>query len=66
MSDKLTSLRAEVRKELECDILPFWIRRMQDPAGGFHGRMEGKGKLVPDAPKGAILNARILWTFSSA
>lgn len=66
MSDKLTSLRAEVREELESDILPFWIRRMQDPAGGFHGQMDGKGKLVPDAPKGAILNARILWTFSSA
>ncbi len=66
MIDKLTSLRAEVREELECDILPFWIRRMQDPAGGFHGQMDGKGKLVPDAPKGAILNARILWTFSSA
>ena len=28
--------------------------------------MDGKGLLHPDADKGAILNARILWTFSAA
>lgn len=52
--------------ELEVDILPFWEKRMTDPAGGFHGRMDGNGNLVEGAEKGAILNARILWTFSAA
>jgi mannobiose 2-epimerase len=59
-------LRAEVLSELENDILPFWLNKMQDPAGGFRGRIDGTGRLDAEAPKGAILNARILWTFSSA
>ena len=59
-------LAAEVRAELENDILPFWLDRMQDPAGGFYGQMDGSGRLVPDAPRGGILCARILWTFSAA
>ena len=59
-------LRAEVLSELENDIFPFWLNKMQDPAGGFRGRIDGTGRLDAEAPKGAILNARILWTFSSA
>jgi mannobiose 2-epimerase len=51
---------------LEQNILPFWMERMQDPRGGFYGRIDGYGTLHADAPKGAILNARILWTFSAA
>lgn len=53
-------------RELTQDILPFWLDRMQDPSGGWYGRIDGDGRTDPDAPKGAILNARILWTFSSA
>lgn len=34
--------------------------------GGFYGRIDGEGKLFRDAPKGVVLNARILWTFSAA
>jgi mannobiose 2-epimerase len=66
MAKELDILRAEVRAELENDILPFWLDRMQDPAGGFYGQMDGSGRLIPDAPRGGILCARILWTFSSA
>lgn len=33
---------------------------------GFFGRMTGEGRLVPDAPRSAILCGRILWTFSAA
>ena len=40
---------------------------MQDNEnGGFYGRIDGNNQLHPDAEKGAILNARILWTFSAA
>ena len=66
MATDLNSLKAEVLAELENDILPFWLERMQDPAGGFYGQIDGTGVLVPGAPKGAILNARILWTFAAA
>lgn len=34
--------------------------------GGFYGRIDGNNVLHPDADKGIILNARILWTFSAA
>ena len=54
------------RSMLTEHILPFWIERMPDPRGGFYGRIDGHGVVHPEAPKGAILNARILWTFSSA
>ena len=52
---------------LEQNILRFWQDRMVDREhGGFYGRIDGKGMLHPGAEKGAILNARILWTFSAA
>ncbi|MCQ2156153.1 MAG: AGE family epimerase/isomerase [Bacteroidales bacterium] len=57
---------SEVKKELEGNILPFWINRMPDSSGGFIGRIDGNGTARPDSEKGAILNARILWTFASA
>ncbi|WP_419033618.1 AGE family epimerase/isomerase [Dysgonomonas gadei] len=55
------------RKELIGNILPFWINKMQDNHnGGFYGQIDGNNMLNSRANKGAILNARILWTFSSA
>ena len=59
-------LAEQMRDEFMNDILPFWSIRMKDPAGGFYGLVDGNGKTDPEAVKGAILNARILWTFSSA
>lgn len=64
--DLAEQLRADVLLELEGDILPYWAGRMVDPRGGFYGRIDGDDNLVADAPKGAILNARILWTFAAA
>lgn len=63
----IITFREEVRNELENDILPFWITRMVDNEhSGFYGEITGDGELVPDSSKGAVLNARILWTFSAA
>lgn len=60
-------LAREVRDELTTHILPFWTDEMQDQKyGGFYGRMDGNNMIHPLAPKGGILNARILWTFSAA
>lgn len=57
----------EVLDELESNILPFWINKMVDNEhGGFYGKINGHEQLVREATKGAILNARILWTFSAA
>lgn len=61
------TLRKEVLDELTQNILPFWINKMKDEGqGGFYGQITGDNRLVKQATKGGILNARILWTFSSA
>lgn len=64
--ERLEQFAAELQQHLQTTILPFWIDRMQDGRGGFHGRITGAGELVADAPRGAILYGRILWTFSAA
>lgn len=66
MTENTQEYAMEFRRELSDDIIRFWKERMQDPDGGFYGQMDGCGNIVQDAPKGAILNARILWTFASA
>ena len=67
MKYELLELKQQLKEELTHNILPFWMEKMTDDQnGGFYGQMTGKNKLVTDAPKGGILNARILWTFSSA
>jgi len=67
MKYEFLQLRQELKEELTHNILPFWMTKMADAdRGGFYGQMTGKNQLMPDAPKGGILNARILWTFSSA
>lgn len=54
-------------KELTGNILPFWMNKMQDEEyGGFYGQTDGNNVLHPQANKGAVMNARILWTFSAA
>lgn len=59
--------KSEARVLLETNILRFWQERMVDyRQGGFYGRIDGSNVLHPDAEKGAVLNARILWTFSAA
>ena len=67
MNQLINQLRNEMRSELENNILPFWMNKMEDnEEGGFYGQITGEDELKPEASKGAILNARILWTFSSA
>ena len=62
-----TTLKSEMQDVLQNNILPFWINRMTDHEnGGFYGRIDGHEVLHPEAEKGAILNARILWSFSAA
>ena len=60
-------LKQTARMVLENNILNFWTEKMVDYVyGGFYGRMDGRGTVHIGADKGAILNARILWTFSAA
>lgn len=67
MTSNLAQLKAEVENELITNILPFWMNVMPDNKnGGFYGQVTAENKIVPLAPKGGILNSRILWTFSAA
>jgi mannobiose 2-epimerase len=55
-----------VKNELQNNLIPFWLERSVDSqSGGFIGQMSNDGRIDPKAPKGLILNARILWTFSA-
>jgi len=56
--------KLEMQEELD-RILRYWIEYSQDSNGGFVGRIDNENKVYPDAPKGSVLNARILWTFSA-
>lgn len=66
MKELEKKLSGEVMADLTDNILPYWLDKMQDPRGGFYGRRDGEDNLVEDAPKGAILNGRLLWSFSAA
>ena len=67
MTNKLQRLKDELHEELTNNILPFWMYQAIDlENGGFLGHIDFLGEADPLAPKGGILNARILWTFSSA
>ncbi|HVU56668.1 MAG TPA: AGE family epimerase/isomerase [Puia sp.] len=58
-------LQAEFREELE-RILRYWERYTVDKAqGGFYGQLNNDNVVAPGAVKGAVLNARILWSFSA-
>lgn len=56
-----------VETELRENILPFWMKHARDrERGGFHGTIDGGLRISREAPRGALLTARILWTFSAA
>ncbi|MDR1356615.1 MAG: AGE family epimerase/isomerase [Tannerellaceae bacterium] len=59
-------LKQEIVQDLTENILPFWANHSPDPSGGFYGTLLYDGTPVDTAEKGGILNARLLWTYSSA
>lgn len=66
VQEKLKAYKAEAAAELQ-RILRFWESHSLDiENGGFVGQIDYSGQVQANAPKGAILNARILWAFSAA
>ncbi|WP_319268578.1 AGE family epimerase/isomerase [uncultured Draconibacterium sp.] len=62
----LENISDEMTLELK-NILEFWSSRAVDNQfGGFVGQIHHNGVTNTKASKGAVLNARILWTFSAA
>ena len=63
---KLKDLQASAARELHGNIIPFWLKYSMDHKhGGFIGGMSPQGVIRDSAPKGLILNSRILWSFSA-
>jgi len=55
-----------MRDELN-DILFYWTKNTCDNVnGGFIGRIDENNVAHLEAPKGSVMNSRILWAFSSA
>ena len=65
MTGRTDILLKEVREVLEWDILKFWSG-MQDPRGGFYGKIAEGLAADKDADREEQLNARIIWAFSNA
>ncbi|MCV9928289.1 AGE family epimerase/isomerase [Flavobacterium sp. LS1R49] len=66
MSVKLKQLKSELSTELD-NILKYWSKKTIDTKnGGFIGEINNQDIIIDNADKGSVLNARILWTFSSS
>ena len=65
MNNRTDTFLQEIREELTGRILPFWLA-LKDPRGGFYGEMSAQGTVRYDAPRGVVLNARLIWSFASA
>ncbi|HEX2607324.1 MAG TPA: AGE family epimerase/isomerase [Flavisolibacter sp.] len=66
MDKRLKQYKKQAEEELE-HILSYWMRyTLDEERGGFIGRMAYGNQLDPEAPKGSVLNSRILWAFSAA
>ena len=62
----LATFKAELTTELS-GILDWWMTYTVDQEhGGFYGKVDNDNIAHPQAEKGLVLNARILYTFSSA
>lgn len=66
MTDRNMLWKDAILKELTGNILPFWMNRVKDPAGGFFGGVDCDGVVQAQSERSAVVNSRILWTFSIA
>jgi mannobiose 2-epimerase len=66
VEQQVNTYKKELNAELG-NIMDYWINNTQDIAeGGFCGKIDNDNRVIPDSPKGSVLNTRILWSFSAA
>lgn len=53
-------------RELDERILPFWMKLLDHDNGGFYGTVDIQLNVHPESPKGGVISARHLWSFSRA
>lgn len=65
-TELLAGYKSEMQEEL-ANILSFWSMYAVDEVnGGFHGSINNDNEADQTAPKGSVLNSRILWSYSAA
>jgi cellobiose epimerase len=65
-NNTLIEYQQQLKVELQ-NILDWWITHsLDEQQGGFYGQIDHNNLPNLDAPKGLVLNARILWTFAAA
>ncbi|MFL5741543.1 MAG: AGE family epimerase/isomerase [Flavisolibacter sp.] len=63
---ELGQYKKEMEEELH-SILDYWMQFAPDrEQGGFVGKIDHQNQITKTAPKGSVLNSRILWAFSAA
>ncbi len=67
MASQVTPWMSDIERELQENILAFWMKNTLDHSqGGFLGEIKKDLQVVEGAEKSLVLNTRILWTFSAA
>ena len=66
IEEELAIYKSELSDELR-RTFDYWIKYTPDTEnGGFVGRIDNQNQVIANVPKGSVLNARILWSFSAA
>ena len=66
IKEQLIICKRELQDELK-NILTWWAINAPDNInGGFYGKINNDNQVTAEAPKGSVLIARILWSFSAA
>jgi mannobiose 2-epimerase len=66
VSKRLAVLASELDRELQRNILPFWAQTADRNKGGFAGLVSNDLEIDWNSPKGIVMHARHLWTYSQA
>ncbi|MEM5947094.1 AGE family epimerase/isomerase [Spirochaetia bacterium 38H-sp] len=64
IKQELEKLQTQLKKEVQENILPFWLDKKDTNNGGFFGLI--KENTDKTAKKGLVMSARHMWSFSCA
>ena len=67
LTDTKNELKHQFEAELRGNILPYWMNKTPDRQnGGLYGALTNDNQIHNEVERSAVLNSRILWTFSTA
>jgi len=66
VNNSVSLMKQEIEAELHHRILSFWSKYGPSSKGGFVGQISLDNNVNDNADRGAVLNARILWSYSAS